>query len=48
MTEVRRIDERHKKDINIPNEPFPLRGKMFVEHTENGWAHREEVLPRSK
>lgn len=48
MIEVRLIDETHKEDINISNEPFPLRGRMIVEYTENGWIHREELLPLEK
>lgn len=45
MIEVRLIDTKYKEDINISNEPFPLSGRMIVEHTENGWNHREELLP---
>lgn len=45
MIEVRLIDVKHKEDINILNEPFPLRGRMIIEHKENDWSHREELLP---
>jgi GNAT superfamily N-acetyltransferase len=48
MIEVRLIDATHKEDINISNEPFPLRGRMIIEHTESGWSHREELLPLEK
>lgn len=48
MIEVRLIDTAHKEDINISNEPFPLRGRMIIEHTENVWNHMEELLPLEK
>ena len=43
--EIKRIDKAHEMDINIPNDPFPLRGRMIVTRDENGWHHREALLP---
>lgn len=43
--EIRRIDREHAADINIKNDAFPLRGRMIVTYTEQGWEHREEFLP---
>lgn len=43
--EIRSIDKAHEADINIPNRPFPLRGRMVVTRDELGWRHREVLLP---
>lgn len=38
MIEIKMIDEKNKKDINIKNEPFPLYGKMIPSY--NGkWTY---------
>ena len=29
MTEIRLIDAQHSKDINLPNEPFKLFGRLI-------------------
>lgn len=39
------IDEKHAGDLHIPNEPFPIRGKMVVTYNGQKWAHREALLP---
>lgn len=39
--EIKLIDIKHANDINIPNEPFLLRGKLIVEFKNNVWAHKE-------
>ncbi len=41
--EIRVIDAAHQADINIPNEPFTLFGRMEVSRTDGKWGH-EEVL----
>ena len=46
--EIRIINKAHEADINIPNNPFPLRGRMIVTRDETGWHHREELLPPEK
>lgn len=43
--EIKQIGSKQRKDINIPNQPFPLKGRMLVTLTEQGWQHREELLP---
>lgn len=43
--EIRLIDEEHAADINIPNEPFPLKGRMMVSFNGETWAHTEKLLP---
>lgn len=39
MTEIRIIDESHKSDINIPNEPFLLVGKMILSYVNEQWDY---------
>ena len=43
MIEIRTIDAQHKEDINIPNEPFCLFGKMFPEYNGKDWKY--QILP---
>lgn len=38
MIEVKIIDSEHKKDINIPNEPFELFGRMAVSRADGEWT----------
>ena len=42
MIEVRLIDEEHKGDINIPNQPFALWGRMIVSRQDEVWSHSVE------
>lgn len=37
MIEIKIIDEAHKQDINIPNEPFPLWGRIAVSRQDEKW-----------
>ena len=39
--EIKLIDIKHANDINIPNEPFLLRGKLIVEFKNNVCSHKE-------
>ena len=39
MIEINRIDEAHKADINIPNEPFSLFGRMVPTFDGKQWTH---------
>ena len=39
MIEIRMIDEKHKQDINIPNEPFPLYGRMIPSYINEQWQY---------
>ena len=43
--EIRFIDEKHAADINIPNEPFPIRGRMVITYNGDRWEHTEKLLP---
>ncbi len=40
MIEIRIIDAAHKVDINIPNEPFRMFGKMIPLYDGEGWSYR--------
>ena len=42
---IKFIDEEHAADINIPNEPFPIRGRMVVAYHGGSWEYTEELLP---
>ena len=39
MIEVRMIDTNHKQDINIPNEPFLLFGRMIPSYIKEQWQY---------
>lgn len=38
--EIREIDAAHSADINIPNEPFPLSGRMVPSYVNERWDYR--------
>ena len=40
MIRIQRIDAQHQADINIPNEPFELFGKIEVSYADGQWSHR--------
>lgn len=42
MIEIRIIDKEHKADINIPNQPFPLFGRMIPSRTNGTWDYSVE------
>lgn len=39
MIEIREIDARHKSDINIPNEPFQLFGRLIPSYKDGQWEY---------
>ena len=39
MTEIRIIDEEHRRDINLPNEPFRMFGKIVPSYLEGRWSY---------
>lgn len=39
MIETRIIDAEHKQDINIPNEPFSLFGRMIPSYDDEQWQY---------
>lgn len=40
MIEVKRIDASRKEDINIPNEPFSLFGRIVPSYDGMHWSHK--------
>ena len=40
MPEIRIIGAEHKQDINIPNEPFLLFGRMIPSYMNGQWQYR--------
>lgn len=40
MIEIRVVDSAHRADINIPNEPFPLFGRMIPTYVNETWSYR--------
>lgn len=48
MLEIRIIDVEHKQDINIPNEPFLLFGRMIPSYTMNNGRTVLSVLGKMK
>ena len=45
MMEIRVIDASRQQDINIPNEPFPLCGRMIPSYTDGQWGHSVVRFP---
>lgn len=45
MIEIRIIDKAHEKDINIPNESFPLFGRMVPSFVNEKWSYAIERFP---
>lgn len=45
MIEIKLIDEANKRDINLPNQPFLLWGRMAVSRQDGQWGHTVEKLP---
>ena len=48
MIEIRIINEQSKTDINIPNEPFPLFGKIIPFFLNGEWSYRFVPYPEEK
>ena len=42
MIDIKIIDAEHKQDINIPNEPFLLFGRMIPTYTNEQWDYSVE------
>lgn len=43
--EIRIIDRAHKEDINIPNQPFPLYGRMVPSYFNGKWDYKTQLFP---
>lgn len=48
MTEIKIIDKNHKQDINIPNEPFTLYGKMIPSLSNGQWDYSIVKYPENE
>lgn len=44
MIEIRIIDEANKNDINIPNEPFSLFGRMIPTYINDSWDYSAQYF----
>lgn len=42
MIEIKIIDNEHRADINIPNQPFSLFGRMIPSYTNETWSYSIE------
>ena len=48
MVEIRHITEENKQDLNLPNDPFRMPGRL-IPALENGiWTYREELFETPK
>lgn len=45
MVEIKIIDKAHEKDINIPNEPFTLFGRMIPSYIKEVWSYTITYFP---
>lgn len=45
---IREIDRAHRADINIPNQPFPLFGRLLPSYVNGQWSWREQRFPESE
>lgn len=48
MITTRIIDEQHKQDINIKNEPFRIWGRMIPSYIDEKWDYRIEKFHEEK
>lgn len=48
MIQIRVIDETRKQDINLPNEPFRLFGRMIPSYTNERWSYTVQRFPPEK
>lgn len=46
--DIRVIDDAHQADINIPNEPFLLFGRMIPSYTNETWSCTAEIFDESE
>ena len=44
MTVTRLIDAQHSKDINLPNEPFKLFGRLIPKYSDGKWSWETELF----
>lgn len=48
MITTKIIDFQHKADINIPNEPFKLLGRILVSYNNGKWDYQLKKYPSEK
>lgn len=48
MINIRIIDKEHKNDINIPNEPFRMFGKIITKYDGKNWSSELVEFPPSE
>ena len=48
MTRIQDTTKDTKSQINLPNEPFKLIGRLEVEYVGGKWTHSEKYLPESE
>ncbi len=48
MIEIKEITIDKKSDINLPNEPFKLVGRLEVEYVGGKWLYSEKYLPEEE
>lgn len=42
MIEIRAVDGAHREDVNLPNEPFALTGRLIPAYSGGAWTYRTE------
>ncbi len=45
MIKICRIDELHKQDVNLKNEPFTIFGKLNVTYLNGKWDYTVQSFP---
>ena len=46
--EIRRITSENPLDLNLPNEPFSMPGRLIPELKDGGWNWREELFANAE
>ncbi len=46
MIEIKEINGAHRADINLPNEPFRLSGRMEPSYADGRWGYREVLFDK--
>ena len=48
MIEIKFIGESRKQDVKLPNEPFPLSGKLLPSYRDGRWEYEFADYPEEK
>lgn len=46
--DIRIISNENKEDILLPNQPFPLRGRLLVQYSNQKWSHSIQLAETVK